>query len=419
MTELDASHLRQGTVGQDGVMSSAQRVHVHVGLPKTGTSYLQTVLYTAREQLRSAGVLYAARYYDEHFYAALDLQHLAFNAVVRPEAVGRWDALASEIRAWPGDSVISAEVLAAASVEQARRAIESLAPAEVHVVLTVRDPGTHLVSTWQEDVKHGETASFADWCHAIASRDDSRWNLWWYWRSGDLPSVLARWAAVLPPERVHIVTLPPVGAPAGALWERFAATVGIGPDTVDLTHTPWSNHGLGTESTAFLRRVNRERQRVDQVSYEHLVKGVLAHETLSRYPRPIRPELPEQARDFVEQRAKEWIAAVQASGVDVVGDLADLRPALRSTRSPDDVSHHDVLDAAVFATWELLLQVRDTRETIGRLDAEVAELHQALDAARRASTLKHLVRRASEQSPALMRARVAWWHTVEVVRALK
>ena len=419
VTEPAASHPSRDTVGQDGAMSSAQRVHMHVGLPKTGTSYLQTVLHTARERLRSTGVLYAAHFYDEHFYAALDLQHLAFNAVVRPEAEGRWDALAAEVRAWPGNSVISAEVLAAASLEQARRAIESLAPAEVHVVLTVRDPGAHLVSTWQEDVKHGETATFADWCHAIAARDESRWNLWWYWRSGDLPSVLGRWAAVLPPEQLHVITVPPAGAPAGALWERFAATVGIEPGTVDLAHTPWANHGLGTESTAFLRRVNRERQRLDQVSYEHLVKGVLAHETLSRYPRPIRPELPDQARDFVEQRAKEWIAAVQASGAEVVGDFADLRPALTSTRSPDDVSHQDVLDVAVFATWELLLQVRDARATIGRLHDEVAGLHRDVDAARRASALKHLVRRASEHSPALMRARVAWWHTVEVVRALR
>jgi hypothetical protein len=400
-------------------MSSQQRVHVHVGLPKTGTSYLQTVLFTARERLRSAGVLYAAAHYDDHFYAALDLQRLAFNAVVRPEAEGRWDALAAEVRAWPGNSIISAEVLAAASSEQARRVIESLSPAEVHVVLTVRDPGAHLISTWQEDVKHGETASFADWYNAIAGRDESRWNLWWYWRSGDLPSVLERWAVVVPPERVHVITVPPAREPTDELWHRFAATVGIPPGSVDLAHTPWANHGLGTESTAFLRRVNRERQRLDQVSYEHVVKGVLAHETLSRYPRPIRPELPAQARDFVEQRAKEWISAVQTSGVEVVGDFADLRVASTSVRGPDDVSPGDVLDAAAFATWELLLQVRDARTTIGRLDSEVAGLREALDAARRAGTLKHLVRRASENSPALMRARVAWWHTVELVRALR
>lgn len=400
-------------------MSSQPRVLLHVGLPKTGTSYLQTVLYLSREQLRSAGVLYAAPYYDEHFYAALDLQRLAFNAVVRPEADGRWDTLAAEVRAWPGISVVSAEVLAAASVEQSQQAVESLAPAEVHVVLTVRDPGTHLVSTWQEDVKHGETASFADWCRAIAAHDQSRWNLWWYWRSSDLPAVLERWGAVVPPERVHVVTVPPVGSPHDELWRRFGSTVGIEPGTVGLASTAWGNYGLGTESTTFLRRMNRDRQRLDQVSYEHVVKGMLAHETLSRYPRPIRPGVPAEARDFVEQRAKEWIAAVQASGVEVIGDLVDLRPALTSRRSPDDVSHDDVLDAAVFATWELLLQLRDARATIGRLDAEVADLHRAVNAARRASTVKHLVRRASEHSPALMRARVAWWHTVEVVRALR
>ena len=402
-----------------GVMSSQQRVHLHVGLPKTGTSYLQTVLYIAREQLRSAGVLYAAPYYDEHFYAALDLQRLAFNAVVRPEADGRWDTLAAEVRAWPGTSVISAEVLAAASVEQSQQAIDTLAPAEVHLVLTVRDPGTHLVSTWQEDVKHGETASFADWCRAIAAHDESRWNLWWYWRASDLPAVLERWGAVVPPERVHVVTVPPVGSPHDELWRRFGSTVGIPSGTVGLASTAWGNYGLGTESTAFLRRMNRDRQRLDQVSYEHVVKGMLAHETLSRYPRPIRPGVPAEARDFVEQRAKEWMSAIQSAGVGLVGDLADLRPDSATVRSPDDVSPDEVLDAATFATWELLMQVRDARASIARLDSEIAGLHGALDATRRASAVKHIVRRASERSPALMRARVTWWHTVEWVRALR
>jgi hypothetical protein len=103
----------------------------------------------------------------------------------------------------------------------------------------------------------------------------------------------------------------------------------------------------------------------------------------------------------------------------VVGDLADLRPASAAVRSPDDVSSDEVLDAATFATWELLMQVRDARSSIARLDAEVASLHHALDATRRASAVKHIVRRASERSPVLMRARVTWWHTVEWMRALR
>ena len=50
-----------------------RRVLLHVGAPKTGTSFVQDILFNHRDALRDRGILYAADRHDAHFLAALDL----------------------------------------------------------------------------------------------------------------------------------------------------------------------------------------------------------------------------------------------------------------------------------------------------------------------------------------------------------
>ena len=92
----------------------AKRVLLHVGTPKTGTSYLQDVLFRNREVLRGHGILYPADRFDGHFLAALDLMRLTWGGL-ETQAVGAWDRLAEQVRAWPGTSIVSHEILSTAS----------------------------------------------------------------------------------------------------------------------------------------------------------------------------------------------------------------------------------------------------------------------------------------------------------------
>ena len=103
-----------------------RRVVLHVGAPKTGTSFVQDRMFRSREQLARMGTLYPADRFDAHFLAALDLMELPWGGLEK-EAGGRWDRLAAEVRGWSGDVVISHEILATASREQVARALSSLA----------------------------------------------------------------------------------------------------------------------------------------------------------------------------------------------------------------------------------------------------------------------------------------------------
>lgn len=376
-------------------MTPGQRVFVHVGAPKTGTTFVQTVLWQHRDLLREHGVLYPGASYDDHFFAAVDLQQLPFHDAPRPESAGRWDELAATVREWPGTTLLSHDVFASATAEQAARAVADLAPAEVHVVVTARDLARQLPSHWQEDVKHGSTEPLPEWYEAINRHDDGRWSWRWFWQTEDLPGVLARWGGSLPRERVHLVTVPRPGAAPDTLWRRLCAVVGLDPTWCDPATAAGANTGLGTAEVELLRRVNVSLDgELTQPDYEHVVKGVLAHDTLARR-RGHRVEAPAGSADETERTARQWIAAVRDLGIDVAGDLDELLPASvpKPTAGPDEPA---VADTAVWAIGQLLLRLHDERR---RHNAEVSQL--AAEAARRQAQLDevHARLRRIDQHP--------------------
>lgn len=375
-----------------------QRVVLHVGLPKTGTTFLQAVLWEHRDRLREQGVLFPGAEYDDHFLAAVDLQDLPFHDAPRPEATGHWERLAAAARDWPGTTVLSHDVLASATVEQAARAVADLAPAEVHVVVTARDLARQLPSHWQEDVKNGSTESLAEWYAAVARHDPGRWSWRWFWESEDLPAVLARWGAAVPVERVHVVTVPPPGAPRTELWARFCTAAGLDPALIDPAETEVGNTGLAAAEVELLRRLNAELSgAMTQQEHERVVKGVLVHETLVARDVGSRVAPPVGSAEATTEQARAWVDAVRASGVDVVGDLDDLLPAPAGPAGSEPPSESpsepptdaEVAAAASWALARLLVRLRDERrdhaaEVAGLADlaerrqAELDDLHARL-----------------------------------------
>src|SRR3712207_6633203 len=114
----------------------SERVLLHVGTPKTGTTYLQDVLFRNRDVLATHGITYPATRFDSHFLAALDLMKLPWGGL-QAEAIGAWDELATAVREAKGTAIVSHEILATASRSQIGRALESLGHrdgTEIHLV---------------------------------------------------------------------------------------------------------------------------------------------------------------------------------------------------------------------------------------------------------------------------------------------
>jgi len=146
----------------------AERVYLHIGLPKTATTYLQRILWEHQDQMRGEGLLLPGAARREHLWASRIVRNEAFDASVTEAQSTAWDRMLLEMADWPGRALVSHEFFAAASAEQAQRVVEQLAPAEVHVVVTAREPLGLFAASWQEALKNRETTPMADY-----GRDES------------------------------------------------------------------------------------------------------------------------------------------------------------------------------------------------------------------------------------------------------
>jgi hypothetical protein len=288
-------------------------VYVHVGPPKTGTTYLQDVLWRNQRTLAGCGVVVPGRQID-HFHAALDLRGIAFGGHDNPEVPGAWDRLVSRaLGATGGRVVLSHEVFAGARPEEIARAVSDLSPAAVHVVYAVRDLGRQLPAVWQEGLKNRKTIRYEAFLRRTLQPEVSIER--GFWRAQHAVAVLARWREHLPVERIHVVTLPPAGAAASGdvLWRRFCDALGIDGAGVDLD-VARSNASLSPTQCELLRRLNAALpDDVTWPAYENTVKrrfNELANEGSSG----ARLKIPLLWRDQVDQRAEEVIQGLAEAG---------------------------------------------------------------------------------------------------------
>ena len=345
----------------------ARTVFFHVGLPKTGTTYLQTLLWNNEAELARQGVLLPGASVREHLWASGVVREDPKIDRRGPAAAGAWDRLVEDINAWPDTAILSHEFFAAASAEQAVRAMQRLEGAEVHVVVTARDAVSLVTARWQEFVKNGSTVAIDDYPVREETAPEQEWD----WGTLDLGDVLARWGASLPPERVHVLTLPRPGTPRDELWVRFARLVGIDHTACDTSGTV-QNESLGVVEVELLRRVNADLEDFTAaIDRGNWIRGYLAQGKL--VPRRGEKFWPSAERvEALRARGGRSVDFVVEQGYDVIGDVEDLRTPcdLEQRRHPDDVTDFELVTAASATIAAMLSDVRQlTRERRGAREA--------------------------------------------------
>ena len=363
---------------------SERRVLLHVGTPKTGTSHLQDVLYRNRTTLRDRGINYPGLRFDAHFLGALDLMRMPWGGLEK-DAVGAWARLAGSARSWSGTTIISHEILAAATPEQAARARESLGDAEVHIVISVRDLGRQIPAEWQENIKHRHVLSYAAFLRRIQDPARVGGTASWFWGVQDAPAILARWGEGLPPERVHLITVPLPGAPRDELWRRFSTAFGLDEIALEAT-TQRANPSLGAPETTLIRKINRRFNKlVEPADYRSLVRELLAHQTLAARTDSPRLALPPEVHPWARGLNQEWVEEIRARQYDVVGSLEELLggPPIEDYVDPDKPRPRLVTAAALDAIGALLQENARLRQSEVTLQTAVAAARKEANPVRR------------------------------------
>jgi hypothetical protein len=129
----------------------ARVLFLHVGMKKTGTSYLQSILRASFHELRRQGLDLV----PHHEPAG---HRLAMALLGRPTAGDPVAALSRQLEtAAASRCLITQEKLGGAGSEQIAQLMPALEGHDVHVVITVRDVARTIPSAWQQSVAAGRS----------------------------------------------------------------------------------------------------------------------------------------------------------------------------------------------------------------------------------------------------------------------
>lgn len=341
---------------------------LHIGPQKTGTTTLQGAFHTNREALAKHGVHYAGK--DRQARVAAAAVVLGHPMPGHPaSSLRRWPKLIDEVRASSAERVvISAEMFANADDDTITEIVDAFGPA-THVVLTLRPLVKILPSQWQQYVQDGLRASYDTWLDTMFNHFDGSMTPR-FWRRHRHDELAARWAAAVGPERVTVIALDEQDRTMNLRsFERLLAL----PEGI-LVPTSETNRSFSLPEIELIRELNHQYQAKQWPKdvYERMVRYGMAYylreaELAGDEPKIVTPQWAAERADAI---AAEIIAGLESSGVNVMGDLVNLRPAL--TAAPADPPRVDSVDLATAA-----------RAVMGILDSSVIKAKKVASAAPR------------------------------------
>ena len=339
----------------------SDRVILHVGTMKSGTSYLQALIFAEKERLAAAGVLVPGKAWGHQSRA---IQQAIGIADKRRDA---WEQTLSEVAGHRGGpSIISMEFLGPVKPKRAARIVEELG-SDVDVVFTVRDLNRTLVSMWQETIQNGRSWSWEDYHAAVAGEAPGREEgvhdrasaAGSFWRQQHVVRLVEEWSSIVGVDRVSVVTVPQPGADRSELARRFGEATGVdfGADPVVKT----ANESLGLASILALRRLNELLDDADVTSRAmfRLRKRLLAKTVLAAR-RGEEPSLGLPVEDWVVEQTRHTVAALSESGVRLIGDWSDLDPVAVKGIAPSEVTDGEIAEAALAGLAGLIVDLDES-----------------------------------------------------------
>lgn len=336
----------------------ARRLFLHIGMMKSGTTYIQRACNRNSDALETCGIRWALGSYARQ--ASAFAEFTGSNRLM-PGMEGSWRALREEVASRDQDVLVSFELIAALSEKRLGDFLKALRADETHVIVTARDLSRVLPSLWQESTQNRGVDRWPDYVRAVREDPvDSKLR-----RSidkhTDYAAVLRKWSTAVPADQLHLVTVPPSSAGPHELWHRFASVINA---PGNLGQPKRANETIGAVSSELMLRLNERVEDLSWPTYRLGFKQGLAKRGLStRAASEPRIEFPADSLDWVEERAQRMVDEVSGLGVDVVGDLDELvpRPATGQLESDWSPTDGELLEAALDGLESLGRQLGDAQ----------------------------------------------------------
>jgi hypothetical protein len=327
---------------------------LHIGLPKTGTTALQSTASARREELLDYGVRYpgTALNHRDAVSAFMGRRWGWRGPGANVPERQNWERLMLEVEAETSRRVwISYESAAESDDEQAERFVHALGD-RTHIVVTLRPYGALLVSTYQQYLKTGLIRDFESWLRAVLADPPDESVTPTFHRRSNQGGVVRRWAAAAGPERVTAVIVDK--AHPTLLTDAFETLLAL-PDgfLVDSSLGGLqTNRSLSAQESELVRRINMvvRHQGLDWAEYNALFRmGGLGRLMQARNPGPDEDALvlPAWAAERAGELGRRYAEEIAATGVRVIGDLAVLAQPVDGVQDLPPAPQTVDLDVAV------------------------------------------------------------------------
>jgi hypothetical protein len=248
--------------------------------------------------------------------------------------------------------MVSSERFSGADAKSAQRIVDALGRDRVHVLVTLRPLHKILPSQWQQAVRNGMTRPYPAWLKLTLSAPPERWDDMSFWRRHAHERLVGRWAEAVGAQNLTVIVLDETDR------QMYLHAV---EDLLDLprgTAVPQqstANRSLTGGEIELVRRVNlafRRRGWTPALYARYVRNGVIA-EMQARSPGKREPGIatPSWALEQAAAIGARTAAAIQSSGVHVIGDLATLggipadEPRRRRATVPPEAAARAVISA--------------------------------------------------------------------------
>jgi hypothetical protein len=311
---------------------------VHIGFPKTGTTFLQGALSRARPQLREHDVVYPGK--DRYHKAAgVYISRAIPRRGDPPVSEADWLKLVKQTNA-AGDKrvIISSEWLSETGTDDVRRVVEDLGGDQVHIVATLRPLAKIMPSAWQQYLQNGARLQYDRWLRGMLLRPPYDRPTPSFWKRHRHDEILARWAEIAGPD--HVTAIIVDSRDHQKLLRQFESMLAL-PDGVLVPEPPEKdNRSLTWPEAEMIRLVNNTSRGLEWP--DSLYRSTVRQGVLRRLAE-LRPEstsmqkleLPKWAMERATEIGAEFAKSIAGLGIRVVGDLDSLG-ALPSYLPPNE-----------------------------------------------------------------------------------